>query len=412
MGARCHDGQCRTWGLAAYDATATTPPRYRVWDGSNLSAEVDLPPTSTDVAWVVLRSSPRGNEAVLGALDDDGNLTVHTWNGASWGETWSAALGSIVGGPRSNTRRFDLAFEATTGDALVVFADVTPTFKYRRRTQGRWDEVDQLADVALDDVGLWVRAEPRPGTNDVMVAVLTGASGNALHALRWNGVDEWKSRIETAARPVGSSTPCFDLVAESATGNVMLLWGAAGSTLHSRVFSASWGAETTAYTLPSKALWVTAASDPTPGSRNVAVGVITADAYVERGVWDGTAWLARPAAVPVRAHDVRGVDVAFAGTTGRAVFAYNELATPTQVTTATWTAAEGHGNPVLLPPADGDILFVQLRADWQTNDIMLLSSDTSSGLTQRCWRQGTWSDGTVTADGTVSRVSEPFMFCW
>ena len=97
-------------------------------------------------------------------------------------------------------RMFDIAYEKNSGDAVVVFGDKnSKTLRYRKRVDGTWDSTDQTIGVIVpDDEVNWVRAESRPGSDDIFVAMATKAK--SLYALRWDGTsNSWGDQIQTTA---------------------------------------------------------------------------------------------------------------------------------------------------------------------------------------------------------------------
>jgi hypothetical protein len=55
----------------------------------------------------------------LGTLASTGGIHVQVWNGASWSAAQS--LGGGVGTTNDAYRAFDIAYEQTSGKAVVVF---------------------------------------------------------------------------------------------------------------------------------------------------------------------------------------------------------------------------------------------------------------------------------------------------
>ncbi|MDA2912121.1 hypothetical protein MYX04_14475, partial [Nitrospiraceae bacterium AH_259_D15_M11_P09] len=201
----------------------------------------------------------------MGVLASTNILYIQTWDGSSWTSNWNTSSLS-----QSAFRNFDIAYESSSGDAIVVFGDGTSQLKFRKRVSGTWDSSDQNAGTALDNKPLWVRAESRPTNDDVFAAVVT--TGSKVHALRWNGsTNTWGDEIEATASIAENTKEGFDIAFERASGDAFLIWGDTSNNIKYKEFTTSWQAETTAYaSLPDKVLWVVAAYDPLSTSSKIA----------------------------------------------------------------------------------------------------------------------------------------------
>ena len=143
----------------------------------------------------------------------------------------------------SGKRGFDVAFEALSGDILVVYSNNTPTPVYRARSGGTWS-----AETALplnDGVGPnpdpntgivhWIELASRPGSNEIALGY--SDANNDLVVIVWNGT-QWLTATAVALETTLTTfTPttvvenrCFDLAYESLSGDLMAAWGS--STLN------------------------------------------------------------------------------------------------------------------------------------------------------------------------------------
>ncbi len=394
-------------GLVVYTQTGTSNPRYREWTGS-FGAEGLMPPSNPGLEqWVVVVASPVSPEMVVGIMSDNNRLYVRTWSGAGWTADWDVA----VGGPDSR-RKFDIAYEEGTDNVVVVFGDATTQLKYRQRTGGTWSATLN-AGTPLTDVPYWVRTGSRPTNADVFVGVVTNAQ--TLHAMRWNGAtDVFGDQVQMSGTVTTDIREGFDIAFERASGDAFVIWGSEALELRAREFTTAWQAETVAYTLPSDARWVVADYDPRPTSSSIAVGMVLDNGNFTFGAWDGTQWVARPAVILANNIAQRGIDVAFERDTGRAIYAFNQNANPTQIAWRPWTAAGGFGSVTALPGTTANLRFVQLRSNPHRNEIMALYHDTNNDLFYRHWSGAAWSTLGPALETALSAgsVREPFMFAW
>ncbi|MGI0149716.1 MAG: hypothetical protein ACREDF_09330, partial [Thermoplasmata archaeon] len=169
-----------------------------------------------------------------------------------------------------------------------------------------------------------------------------------------------------------------------------------------------------AYTMPDDARWVVADYDPRTTAGSIAVGMVLQDGNFEFGAWNGAVWVARPAAIPARDQNQRGIDVAFERGTGRAIYAFNTNANPAQLAYRNWTVAAGFGAVAVAPGTSGNLRFVQLRSNPNRDEIMALYNDARNDLSHRLWSGVSWSALAAPLEASMSTGGqrEPFMFAW
>ena len=398
--------------MLAYGEGTVITPRFRTWDGSTFSAEGSANDTDDTIKWVVLKASPVSVEMILGVYSSATKyLFVQTWNGTSWTSNWSSFLNYD-----GSKRVFDIAYEKTTGDVVVVFGNNdTNTLCYRKRVGGVWDSADQtISTITPDTELLWVRAKSRPTNNDIFVA--GSSNSKTLYALRWDGdTDTWTDGLTTTAGIKDQNREGFDLAFESASGDAFLIWGDAALNVKYREFTTSWQSESTAYSgLTDDVFWLKAAYDPLSTSSNIAIAMLREDTYLEFGAWNGSSWVTRPSAILALQRDNRSIDVAFEYGTGEAVYAFSQSANSTQLARRTWTSAGGFSSVTVETGTTGNIKFVQLKADPTSASMMAVYADANADLFYRYWDGSSFSTLGTALETTISDADklEPFMFAW
>ncbi len=328
--------EAQNTGQAVYGESSQTVPRYRTWNGTSFDAEAPAQTAAATIQWVVVKRSPTSDERIMGSFSSSNVLHIQTWDGSSWTSNWNTTLGS------SSTRKFDIAYENSSGDAIVVFSDTTSQLKYRKRVSGTWDSTNQNAGTALSSLSNWVIAESRPTNDDVFVAAVT--DGSAVHALRWNGsANTWGDQIQTSASIANKDRLGLDIAFERASGDAFLIWGDPSNNIKYKEFTTSWQAETNAYaSLPAKVNWLVAAYDPLSSSSKIAIGMVLDNTTVEFGAWNGSSpWVSQPSAIASRSSVQRVIDVAFEGGSGEALYIFSQSANSDQLAWRTWTSGGG-----------------------------------------------------------------------
>ena len=188
--------------------------------------------------WTVNKVSGdgRGVEliAALSQSAADHSLHLLRWIDDQWSEEWVFTSPVLEG----DKRGFDVEFEASSGDALVVYADGGHTPSYRTLVDGVWSTVKALPlndgpginpDPNAEEV-LWIELEPRPGSDEIALAYAD--AGDDLVALIWDGsawVTEATRTLETELKWNGQtgvvSNRAFDLAYESIAGDLLVAWG-------------------------------------------------------------------------------------------------------------------------------------------------------------------------------------------
>lgn len=221
-------------GYIIYDQTTPSTNiqerAYTVSDDAVSGATSPFAGTNT-TKHVRMRSSEKRDELILGVQDSAGTLTIYMKSSAgSWASQWSATVGD------GNLGRFDIGYEKTSGDALVVYSGNTATdgqeLKYYTWNGSSWTGPTNLGSTRTTGTIYGIKMEDRStaGTNeiglvyedtnfDISANVWTGSAwyGEPAAALSVNG-----SKIGTNTVPTNRN---YALAFESLSGDLMVIWG-------------------------------------------------------------------------------------------------------------------------------------------------------------------------------------------
>ncbi|MEK7146495.1 MAG: hypothetical protein AAB802_04955, partial [Patescibacteria group bacterium] len=223
------------YAMAVYDAQdVMSIPKYRVWDGSGWGAEASASEVGGDVRHMVLKYAPTRDEAILATLGSTGALYVQVYDGT--GNTWGTPLfvGELMdtngdADQQSLFRGFDIEYEQTSGDAMIVYADGTADPNYRLWDGTNWS-AEQNANIPTTGIPVWIEMAARPGS-DHLAAILVDAN-NDIYGVRWDGSSP--SGMGAGAAWDTSSAPSnkkvIDVAFETTSGDILFMWADSVST--------------------------------------------------------------------------------------------------------------------------------------------------------------------------------------
>lgn len=340
-------------GVLIYGKAGSSLPQFRHYYGaSNTFSAVQNTISGTPGSLFVIRtSSVTTRQEAVAAYVKNGTLRVLCTDGANWYEEWTQAVGG-----NETTRRFDIAYEAATGDALVLYsANAAGSNELGYRTKpgtaecgtGGWTEHTPLDPARTSGVVQWVKLvpDPRPSSSTIVAAWLDDNSD--LSAMVWNGAaweNEPAAALETSleAVTVAGDTDAFDLEFESLSGDLMLVWansagadGANGVRYATAAWSGgsplhTWGNPVTPATFLDDATNLDLAANPlNNGMVFASIGNSGADLQI--GYWSGSSWtntanLDTTAQSPVAGSKLVSAAWLTSGVTTRWLVAYNDAA--------------------------------------------------------------------------------------
>lgn len=351
-------------GVLIYGQSGNSLPQFRDYiSASNSFSSVRPTITGAAGALFTVRTNPlTTKQEAVAAYVSNGTLRVLCTDGANWYEEWTQTVGGTDG-----TRRFDLAFETNTGDAVVLYsrnASGTNELGYRTKPgsaacgSANWSSAQTLDPQRTSGVVHWVRMAPDRRADHNNIAAIWADSNSDLSAMVWNG-SSWENEpaaaLETSLERVSASqdVESFAVETEGLSGDIMVVWGhsaGADGVNGVRYATAAWTGGSPAHT------WGTAAAAPAflddatsldlaanPASDELVFASIgNAGSDLQAGYWSGSAWtntanLDTTAQTP--AAGTRLVSAAWisSNTATRSVIVYNDAS----ATNVGWYAGNG-----------------------------------------------------------------------
>lgn len=294
-------------GIFIYDQTTpTTNVQSRAWtDSTNTVGPATSPFAGIGTSkHIYVKGSQTRQEILLGIQNSAGLLTVYmsTDNGASWVSQWTATVGD------GNLKRFEIAYEQNSGDALVLYSaniGTTNEIKYQTWNGVVWSGALNFDTVRTSGTVYGIRAAERSGSDEigiVWVDTNLDISANLWTGTAWYG--EPAAALSTSISRSGGTTPSavptrrgYDLAFESLSGDLMVAWGDdSGSTTQIdpkyviKPAGGAWGAAVSITNLTEDGEMIDIA--PSPISDKIAFSTCSIDTGADCNaiVWSGAAW--------------------------------------------------------------------------------------------------------------------------
>ncbi|OGS12676.1 MAG: hypothetical protein A2234_07855 [Elusimicrobia bacterium RIFOXYA2_FULL_58_8] len=341
-------------GVLFYGQSGNSMPQFRDYGkAANSFSAVRPTVAGASGAFFTIRTNPlTSKQEAVAAYVSNGTLRVLCTDGANWYEEWTQNVGGIDG-----TRRFDVAFETNSGDAVVLYSrNVSGTNELGYRTKpgsaacgtGGWSSAATLDPARTSGNVQWVKmASDRRADYDNIIAIWADAS-SVLSAMVWNGSaweNEPASALEASLERVAASqdVESFAVEVESLSGDIMVTWGHSGGTDGTngvRYATAlwtggtpehTWGSPTAAPTFVDDATNLDLAANPA-SNEMVFASIGNAGSDLQAGYWSGSAWTNKAnhditAQTPLVGTRLVAAAWISSGTATRSVITYNDAAT-------------------------------------------------------------------------------------
>lgn len=334
-------------GLLIY-GDGSNIPKYRDFNQitNTFGAQTQTFVATVGPTWLI-RTAPNSHIALAGYYDVTGTLTIMCFNGTSWSQEWAGASGGV-----GNRHRFDIAFEKTTGDAMVVFSKGQHNLGqlgYRTKVGGTacgtgWASEVLLAPLRTSNDIMYVKLaqDRRAGSN--LLALTWVDTSDDISAKIWSGTawgNEPASVSDNNVEIVSASHDIedMDIEYESLSGDLMLIWANANGnngvngvryrTCTGGTATCVWGAVTTPPTFADDATSL----DISPNQNTdemVFASIGKSGGDLQLGYWNGTGWINTAnvdtsCTVPYTASKLVSTGWLTLGSTTRSIVVYSDL---------------------------------------------------------------------------------------
>lgn len=418
-----------TKGTGVWTDTGLTGPQQAAWDGLTLGTPGATALSST---WQVITSasSPTRDEAIVIGVNASGGISGQIWNGSQW-----TALPLPFPGSGTNNERqgFAVAYEQTSGDAMVVWTNGS-ALQYSTFNGSTWTSAQTLsAFTGVQPERLQIAAQP--GGDGMVLSVSTGVVSGTVkdYALIWNG-NSWGHLIELDVTAKNQDDQLTTAVAyESLSGRAMVAFTKQSTETYNNVdynvyyslFDGSaWTTPTSAGTYGNTYIPYTLSLASDPHSNRIAYGLAgvwldnifngTYEVDNSLAIWSGSSWGARQTDTFITADNTTlgpSVAVGFESNSGDVLAVYrsgnNAVRYATwSPATSTWTVS---GGTITLSDA---ARTVRLYSDPDSNHLIAGINTVGGTLSYHDWRGDAWVSSSTATTQTGTAGTAAFTWFW
>lgn len=397
--------------LMVYAEGAITTPRYRIWDGTVWGSEGNALDVGATQNWIVTKASPADNEYVLATLGTDADVNVQVYQNGGWGnlQEITAAISD------TGMRGFDVAYEQTSGDAMVVSCDGNANPSYWTWNGSSWTFGSSSIGISSLNTCGWIKLIADPNSDEI-IAVTRDTTGSAYEARVWSGSSWGNSARLGSMNQVYHEGIAAEYEDSGGQAVVAVSNGVASSFIWTEWNGTRWSPTSTATsTIALGDDFEAGTLKRDLGTDNMVLCYVDEDADIGVSRWDGSAFTAFKEFTAAWAtagvvYNDRPIDCSYESGGSRDGYATAIFSSPTTTYAqswngATWSTATRTANMTKGPR-------VQVR---RTNDNLLQVIEYAS-TTDRYdftyWNGSAWSNlQTLETDASVgaSPFKEPFM---
>jgi len=168
--------------MIGYGEGTVQTPRYRFWSGTVWGSEMSAESVGAAVKWVVLKESPKRDEYIMATIGADARVKAQVYKNGAWGnvQTIANTVSTI------DARGVDIAYESSSGDAMVVACDGDTNPSYYKWDGTAWGTVGTLATASAANCA-WIKLASDPVSSSNEIAVMMRNISTGYNALIWSG---------------------------------------------------------------------------------------------------------------------------------------------------------------------------------------------------------------------------------
>jgi trimeric autotransporter adhesin len=410
----------KTDAFIAYrdSTTSLNTPKGRTWTGETATwgSQIEMPTANSPVRFVRVAYSTivqNSSVKIVVTLSDDGYLDAYVWNGTNW----SVANNIANPGTTANAYRcYDIVYENTTGNALLVYSRGTTTnqigYKIWTSATG-WSNEYLLNNAYTTGIAYWVSLASKAGANKIAMIYID--ANKDVQGYEWTG-SSWSLMGATAVWDTGAGTATTEAIAvryETNSGDALFVWASSANKVKWRTWDGTTlGAVTTQNVnsgIGNNVNWLSLKANPVSTSNAMFLVVVSNKNDFTTDYWSGSAWAAFVEQdTGVDAIAARCADFAWEPTGSKGLLVWGTTAG--KIDYKTFTAPNTFGADTPITMGSNTHLWVQLRVNPRsvTGDVMILGAvleGTTNDIGAIKWDGTNFSvigTNTISSDTTVT----------
>jgi len=401
-------------GLLVYADGTTGTPKYQTFDDTNgFGAEQSATSVGASaIEWLRVAASPTTDEWIIATRDTADVIKVQVCTGVDGGVSCGAVTTITASAGTHGFRNYDVAYEQTSGDALLVYGTATgDELRKIEWTGGAWTNDAGITTTNTSGTVEWVELTSRNSSNEI--GIVYSDTNDDVSAYRWSGtaVGDESTTVITASAPTGDARK-VDVSFEGASGDML-----AGSEVVSDSRFAYGALSGTTWTITTAAGIDVAATfidmqEPNPSDNDIGViahGVAASSNVSEGFGWSGSAGTDNAAGDDPAANwgaTYQLAAVAYLSTTYYSVGVLSS--TVSGADDIEWWTADSAGSitdRTVNTRTRGASRFLDLFDYPNADKVLLITTDANSDVWADTWA-GAATDGTAWTDRTSGGTLE------
>jgi uncharacterized repeat protein (TIGR01451 family) len=322
--------------VIAYAVDGSNSPRVMFWNSSGSGSwgpEITLSSSGNQVNFAVIKTSPVSGKFVLVTLSDDEQLDSYVCtSNCTVAGNWTH--NSITGTLTSSTiRTFDVEFETSSGDAVLVYSIVSGTsandlaYRVLPAANTAFGSVAYIDDAGIDADYDWVRLDRKPTSSEELLLVASVSTDGDTNAWVWNG-SIWGTmqQITASASPTTYEALAVRYSADGSKGMVIAGTGTTGDVASRYWNGSTWSSSSTFDSGDGTVRWLNLKADPASGSDDLQAVIVDANDDLGTSYWNGSSWAATmdiETSLPSSTRRTADFEWNPSGSTGRLVWGYS-----------------------------------------------------------------------------------------
>lgn len=397
-------------GLLVYADTATVgTPKYKTFDDTDgFGAEQNASSVGASaINWIGVAASPTNDEWIIVTRDAANVIKAQVCTGVDGGVSCGTPTTITSTAGTHGFRNFAVAYEQTSGDALLVYGTATvDELRKIEWTGGVWTNDAAITTTRTSGTVEWVELTSRPGSDQIGIAY--SDSNDDISAYRWSGtaMGDEATAVITASGVTGDVRK-FDVSFEGVSGDMLVAapLSGAGTVATGQLVGTTWTIGT--QTAPDNITAFIDLQEPNPSDNDIAMiahGTAASSNPAEGYEWSGTGLVDGTVAVDTAitnwAANYHMAGIAYVSSTYYAAAVFSDATGADDInwwtmnSAGTWTAQADNLR------TRGTTQFINLFDYPAADKVLLFSSDANSDL----WADE-WNGSTPSATVWVDRTS-------